>query len=176
MSQVCAWGGCFRPVGEIDTKRGTGIIMAWQLSINAELVTRILRLTQVSIRSSATTNVGTKTTRPDVAKRHQLTKAITQAIQLYISGFINTLVNLWNANNVAKPHKTTDTFSGQTYQAHTDVNVATGLGFVSGVILNEIRHQFNISVDVIRKRYAKFTNNNELPDNWAELTPAIDGV
>lgn len=31
-------------------------------------------------------------------------------------------------------------------------------------------------VDVIRKRYAKFTNNNELPDNWEELTPAIDGV
>lgn len=27
--------------------------------------------------------------------------------------------------------------------------------------------------DVIRKRYAKFVNNNELPDNWAELTPAI---
>lgn len=29
-------------------------------------------------------------------------------------------------------------------------------------------------VDVIRKRYAKFTNNNELPDNWEELTPAIN--
>jgi site-specific DNA-methyltransferase (adenine-specific) len=28
-------------------------------------------------------------------------------------------------------------------------------------------------VDVIRKRYAKFTNNNELPDNWEELTAAI---
>jgi DNA modification methylase len=28
-------------------------------------------------------------------------------------------------------------------------------------------------VDVIRKRYAKFTNNNELPDNWAERTPSI---
>ena len=27
--------------------------------------------------------------------------------------------------------------------------------------------------DVIRKRYAKFVNNNELPDNWEELTPAI---
>lgn len=30
-------------------------------------------------------------------------------------------------------------------------------------------------VDVIRKRYAKFTNDNELPDNWEELTPAISG-
>jgi DNA modification methylase len=29
-------------------------------------------------------------------------------------------------------------------------------------------------VDVIRKRYAKFTNNNELPENWEELTPAIE--
>lgn len=28
-------------------------------------------------------------------------------------------------------------------------------------------------VDVIRKRYVKFTNNNELPDNWAELTPVV---
>lgn len=28
-------------------------------------------------------------------------------------------------------------------------------------------------VDVIRKRYAKFTNNNELPENWEELTPAV---
>lgn len=28
-------------------------------------------------------------------------------------------------------------------------------------------------VDVIRKRYAKFTNNNELPENWEELTKAI---
>lgn len=28
-------------------------------------------------------------------------------------------------------------------------------------------------VDVIRKRYAKFTNNNELPDNWQELTPVV---
>lgn len=28
-------------------------------------------------------------------------------------------------------------------------------------------------VDVIRKRYSKFTNNNELPENWAELTPKI---
>ena len=28
-------------------------------------------------------------------------------------------------------------------------------------------------VDVIRKRYAKFTNNNELPDGWEELTPQI---
>lgn len=28
-------------------------------------------------------------------------------------------------------------------------------------------------VDVIRKRYAKFTNDNELPDNWEELTPTI---
>lgn len=28
-------------------------------------------------------------------------------------------------------------------------------------------------VDVIRKRYAKFINNGELPDNWAELTPEI---
>lgn len=26
--------------------------------------------------------------------------------------------------------------------------------------------------DVIRKRYAKFVNNNELPENWAELTKA----
>jgi DNA modification methylase len=30
-------------------------------------------------------------------------------------------------------------------------------------------------VDVIRKRYAKFVNNNELPDDWEELTPAIQG-
>jgi len=29
-------------------------------------------------------------------------------------------------------------------------------------------------VDVIRKRYAKFTNKNELPDNWEELTPALN--
>jgi DNA modification methylase len=29
-------------------------------------------------------------------------------------------------------------------------------------------------VDVIRKRYAKFTNDNELPDNWAELTKAVE--
>ena len=28
-------------------------------------------------------------------------------------------------------------------------------------------------VDVIRKRYVKFTNNNELPDNWEELTPEV---
>jgi len=28
-------------------------------------------------------------------------------------------------------------------------------------------------VDVIRKRYAKFINNNQLPDNWAELTSMI---
>lgn len=28
-------------------------------------------------------------------------------------------------------------------------------------------------IDVIRKRYAKFTNGNELPDNWEELTPEI---
>lgn len=28
-------------------------------------------------------------------------------------------------------------------------------------------------VDVIRKRYAKFTNNNELPENWEELTPCL---
>lgn len=31
-------------------------------------------------------------------------------------------------------------------------------------------------VDVIRKRWAKFTNNNELPDNWQEVTPAISDV
>lgn len=31
-------------------------------------------------------------------------------------------------------------------------------------------------VDVIRKRYAKFINNGELPDNWEELTPAINSV
>lgn len=30
-------------------------------------------------------------------------------------------------------------------------------------------------VDVIRKRYAKYTNNNELPENWEELTPAVSG-
>lgn len=29
-------------------------------------------------------------------------------------------------------------------------------------------------VDVIRKRYAKFTNNNELPENWEELTPCLN--
>jgi len=29
-------------------------------------------------------------------------------------------------------------------------------------------------VDVIRKRYAKYTNNNELPDNWADLTPPVE--
>lgn len=28
-------------------------------------------------------------------------------------------------------------------------------------------------VDVIRKRYTKFTNDNELPDNWEDLTPAV---
>lgn len=28
-------------------------------------------------------------------------------------------------------------------------------------------------VDVIRKRYAKFVNNNELPENWEELTPCV---
>ena len=28
-------------------------------------------------------------------------------------------------------------------------------------------------VDVIRKRFAKFTNNNELPEDWAERTPAL---
>lgn len=27
--------------------------------------------------------------------------------------------------------------------------------------------------DVIRKRYAKFISNNQLPDNWEELTPAL---
>ena len=31
-------------------------------------------------------------------------------------------------------------------------------------------------VDVIRKRYAKFINNGELPDDWEELTPAINSV
>jgi len=29
-------------------------------------------------------------------------------------------------------------------------------------------------VDVIRKRYAKYTNNNELPDNWEALTPPVE--
>lgn len=29
-------------------------------------------------------------------------------------------------------------------------------------------------VDVIRKRYAKFISDGELPDNWEELTPAIN--
>jgi len=29
-------------------------------------------------------------------------------------------------------------------------------------------------VDVIRKRYAKYTNDNELPDNWADLTPPVE--
>lgn len=33
----------------------------------------------------------------------------------------------------------------------------------------------NKYVDVIRKRYAKFMNNNELPEDWEELTPAIKG-
>lgn len=28
-------------------------------------------------------------------------------------------------------------------------------------------------VDVIRKRYVKFVNNGELPDNWEELTPVV---
>lgn len=28
--------------------------------------------------------------------------------------------------------------------------------------------------DVIRKRYAKFVNNNELPENWEELTPCLN--
>lgn len=28
-------------------------------------------------------------------------------------------------------------------------------------------------IDVIRKRYAKFTNNNELPENWEELTAEV---
>lgn len=28
-------------------------------------------------------------------------------------------------------------------------------------------------IDVIRKRYAKFTNDNVLPDNWEELTPQV---
>lgn len=165
-------------MGEIDTKRGTGIIMVWQLSINAELVTQILRPTQVSTRSSATTNVGMKTIRLDVAKKRQLTKAIKQAIQLYISGFINTLVNLWSVNSVAKLQRTTDIFSGLIYQGHTSVNAAIGLGYAFGVILREIRHQFNISVDVIRKRYAKFIQpDNQLPENWEDrwqkLTPAV---
>lgn len=31
-------------------------------------------------------------------------------------------------------------------------------------------------VDVIRKRYAKFTNDNELPENWEELSPVIESV
>lgn len=31
-------------------------------------------------------------------------------------------------------------------------------------------------VDVIRKRYAKFINNGELPDDWENLTPAINSV
>ena len=31
-------------------------------------------------------------------------------------------------------------------------------------------------VDVIRKRYWKFINNGELPDDWEELTPAINSV
>lgn len=31
-------------------------------------------------------------------------------------------------------------------------------------------------IDVIRKRYAKLTNDNELPDNWEELTPPVDNV
>lgn len=34
----------------------------------------------------------------------------------------------------------------------------------------------NKYVDVIRKRYAKYTNNDEIPDNWEELTPAINSV
>lgn len=29
-------------------------------------------------------------------------------------------------------------------------------------------------VDVIRKRYAKFVNDGELPDNWEELTPKVE--
>lgn len=29
-------------------------------------------------------------------------------------------------------------------------------------------------VDIIRKRYAKFTNNNELPDDWEALTPVVE--
>jgi len=29
-------------------------------------------------------------------------------------------------------------------------------------------------VDVIRKRYVKFTNNNELPDDWEALTPPVE--
>jgi DNA modification methylase len=57
-----------------------------------------------------------------------------------------------------------------------DLFSGSGSGLIACEQMNRTFYGAEIDphyVDVIRKRYAKFTNNNELPDNWAELTPII---
>lgn len=158
-------------MGEIDTNRGTGIIMVWQLSINAELAARIFKHIRASIRNSVIMNAGTLIIEQGVALKHQPIKAKMLPTQQYINGFINTLVNLWSVNSVVRLQRTTDIYSGRIYQGYTSVNAATGLGYAFGVILREIRHQYNISVDVIRKRYHKFITGDE--EGWEDGTAAI---
>lgn len=66
--------------------------------------------------------------------------------------------------------------SSEPKQAVLDIFLGSGSTLIACEQLDRVCYGMELEpkyVDVIRKRYAKYINNNELPDNWEQLTPAV---
>ena len=111
--------------------------------------------------------VGTNTR---LVKMQVLGKEIKLRTQQYINGFIRTIRNLIYATIVnAKGIQ-----NGQIYHRSITENEMTGLTYVNRATstLTDTKKHLLGGIS-IRKRYAKFMNNNQLPENWEELTPQV---
>lgn len=129
----------------------------------------------VRTSNTATWNVVIKAIRIKRGKKLELGKAIKRRTQLYISGLHHIIRSLTSANIAIRKAIQ----SGLTYHRTTTEKEMTGSISANHAILYTMANStrtldvINKYTDVIRKRYAKFTNNNELPENWEDLTPAV---
>lgn len=118
------------------------------------------------LRSSVIWSVGTKAIVTVEERTQVLGKAIRQVIQQSINTLQQPTESLASVSSVVKQKAI---LTGQTRLVSIREMYQTGLNYVADAIftmMDLIKHSDDIS---------KFTNNNELPDNWEELTPAIQG-
>lgn len=150
-------------------------LFAQKLLTIAVIVARKLSLLNHRTKSFVIMNVEIMIIKKGPRKMRQLGRAMMQATQQFTSGLIDTMKSQINANIVVSQ----ELLNGLMFQVSTIVKEMIGLDYVSlaTFTLTDTKKRLDDIndpkyCDVIRKRYHKFTNDNN-EEGWQEATSSI---
>ena len=132
------------------------------------------KATSHGLRSSVIWNAVIMAIKSVEAKIQAHGRVMRQDIQLFINISLLLMASQRNVNSVARQNLLTGlTRLANTYEIGQIVYNYAGVATFTMMGLTKHSDDTN---SVIRKRYATFTSpDNQLPDNWQDLTPEIQG-